>query len=82
MNQPGREDLNPYLRVRSPLLYPLSYAPVVGVKGFEPPISSSQSWRHTGLAYTPVGGGDCARPATVGPRTSLNVLFGALTQSG
>ena len=29
---------------------------VVGAEGFEPPTSSSQSWRSTRLSYTPTSG--------------------------
>ena len=35
------------------MLYPLSYRPNIGVTGFEPAASCSQSRRSTKLSYTP-----------------------------
>ena len=49
-------------RLRRPMLYPIELRAqdadcrgrrMVGVEGFEPPTSSSQSWRSTRLSYTP-----------------------------
>ncbi|CAH1748364.1 protein of unknown function [Thauera humireducens] len=58
---PGRDrTCNP--RLRRPVLYPIelradpagiSECELVGVEGFEPPTSCSQSKRATGLRYTP-----------------------------
>src|ERR1700743_227552 len=48
-------------RLRRPMLYPIELQAqalyverqLVGAEGFEPPTSSSQSWRSTRLSYTP-----------------------------
>src|ERR1700755_460451 len=48
-------------RLRRPMLYPVELQAqalyverqLVGAEGFEPPTSSSQSWRSTRLSYTP-----------------------------
>ena len=52
-------DLPASFASHSPRPFP-HYASLVGAEGFEPPTSSSQSWRSTRLSYTPACSAPCA----------------------